>query len=172
MSGEPSAGREILDSLGARGVNALVGTGEDVLNRAKTVMTKTGGGKVTAGELAAGCYVEPTLFTGARQSMRIAQEEIFGPVLCVLKYQDEDEAVKIANDSIFGLGGGVWSEDLDRARAVAGQMRTGTVWINDWHLLSEQMPFGGYKQSGFGRDRSLHALEKYTQLKTIWINVG
>ena len=80
------------------------------------------------------------------------------------------EAIKIANDSIFGLGGGVWSEDIDRARAVAGRMRTGTVWINDWHLLSEQMPFGGYKQSGIGREFGEEGMNEYTEVKALHVD--
>ena len=86
-------------------------------------------------------------------------------MLCVLKYDSEDEAVAIANDSIFGLGGGVWSEDLDHAREIAARMRTGTVWINDWHLLSERMPFGGYKQSGIGREFGEEGLNEYTEVR-------
>jgi len=129
-----------------------------------------GGERATEGDLAGGFFIKPTVFTDVTNDMAIAQEEIFGPVLCVLKYQDEDEAVKIANDSIFGLGGGVWSEDLDRARAVAGQMRTGTVWINDWHLLSEQMPFGGYKQSGIGREFGEEGMNEYTEIKALHVD--
>ena len=129
-----------------------------------------GGERATDGDLANGYFIKPTVFTGVTNDMRIAREEIFGPVLCVMKYGDEDEAVKIANDSIFGLGGGVWSEDIDRAKAVAGRMRTGTVWINDWHLLSERMPFGGYKQSGIGREFGEEGLNEYTEVKSLHVD--
>ncbi len=129
-----------------------------------------GGERATDGDLAKGSFVKPTVFTNVTNDMTIAQEEIFGPVLCVMKYESEDEAISIANDSIFGLGGGVWSEDIDRARAVAGRMRTGTVWINDWHLLSEQMPFGGYKQSGIGREFGEVGLNEYTEIKALHVD--
>tara|TARA_B100000686_G_scaffold331644_1_gene395433 strand:+ start:15 stop:1361 length:1347 start_codon:yes stop_codon:yes gene_type:complete len=129
-----------------------------------------GGERATEGPLADGFFVKPTVFTDVTNDMTIAQEEIFGPVLCVMKYQDEDEAVRIANDSVFGLGGGVWSEDIERARQVAGKMRTGTVWINDWHLLSEQMPFGGYKQSGVGREFGEVGMNEYTEIKALHVD--
>jgi len=129
-----------------------------------------GGQRATDGDLANGYFVKPTIFTGVTNDMRIAQEEIFGPVLCVMAYDSEDEAIAIANDSIFGLGGGVWSEDIDRAKAVAARMRTGTVWINDWHLLSERMPFGGYKQSGIGREFGEEGLNEYTEVKALHVD--
>lgn len=138
--------------------------------RAEGATLVCGGGRATGGDLAKGAFVEPTVFTDVTNDMTIAREEIFGPVLCVMKYGSEDEAVAIANDSIFGLGGGVWSEDIDRARAVAGRMRTGTVWINDWHLLSERMPFGGYKQSGIGREFGEEGLNEYTEVKALHVD--
>ena len=129
-----------------------------------------GGERATDGDLAKGCFIKPTVFTGVTNDMRIAREEIFGPVLCVMAYGSEDEAIAIANDSIFGLGGGVWSEDIDRAKQVAAGMRTGTVWINDWHLLSERMPFGGYKQSGVGREFGEEGLNEYTEVKALHVD--
>jgi acyl-CoA reductase-like NAD-dependent aldehyde dehydrogenase len=102
--------------------------------------------------------------------MRIAREEIFGPVLCVMKYDTVDQAVQIANDSIYGLGGGVWSQDVEKAKAVAKRMRTGTVWINEWHMLSERAPFGGYKQSGIGREFGEEGLNAYTEVKTLYVD--
>ena len=129
-----------------------------------------GGERATDGDLARGCFVKPTVFTNVTNDMTIAREEIFGPVLCVMKYESEDDAVSIANDSIYGLGGGVWSEDLDRARSLAARLRTGTVWINDWHLLSERMPFGGYKQSGIGREFGEEGLNEYTEVKALHVD--
>ena len=113
----------------------------------------------------------PTIFE-ADNSMKIAQEEIFGPVLCVIPFDSDDEAIKIANDSIYGLGGGVWSKNLDRAHGVAAGMRTGTVWINDYHMISPQQPFGGYKQSGIGRELGDFGYDEYRQIKHVWQNTS
>ena len=129
-----------------------------------------GGVRAVDGDLGKGYFVKPTIFTDVTNDMRIAREEIFGPVLCVMAYDSEEEAIKIANDSIFGLGGGVWSEDIDHAKDVAVQLRTGTVWINDWHLLSERMPFGGYKQSGIGREFGEEGLNEYTEVKALHVD--
>lgn len=129
------------------------------------------GGKVpdTPG-LANGFFVEPTIFTGVSNSMAIARDEIFGPVLSVIPYRTDDEAVAIANDSLYGLGGGVWSRDGDRALSVARRLRTGTVWINEWHLISEKAPFGGYKQSGIGREFGVDGLKEYCEAKHLHID--
>ena len=127
------------------------------------------GGGVPKG-FESGCYVEPTLFAGVNNNMRIAREEIFGPVLALIKAKDENDAVRIANDSDFGLAGGVWSNDKERALNAAGKLRAGTVWINEWHLLSDSAPFGGYKQSGLGRELGLEGLKAYTETKHIHID--
>jgi acyl-CoA reductase-like NAD-dependent aldehyde dehydrogenase len=113
----------------------------------------------------------PTIFE-ADNSMKIAQEEIFGPVLCVIPFDSDDEAIKIANDSIYGLGGGVWSKNTDRAHGVAAAMQTGTVWINDYHMLTPQQPFGGYKQSGVGRELGDYGYNEYRQIKHVWRNTA
>ena len=104
--------------------------------------------------------------------MKIAQEEIFGPVLCVIPFDSDDEAIKIANDSIYGLGGGVWSKNLDRAHAVAAGMRTGTVWVNDYHMITPGQPFGGYKQSGVGSELGEFGYNEYRQMKHVWQNTS
>ena len=116
-------------------------------------------------------YYLPTIFE-ADNAMKIAQEEIFGPVLCVIKVRSDEEAVRVANDSIYGLGGGVWSRDPERAHRVAAGMRTGTVWVNDYHMISPQQPFGGYKQSGVGRELSEIGYNEYRQIKHIWRNTA
>jgi len=130
----------------------------------------TGGKTPADSALANGYFVEPTIFTNVKNTMTIAQEEIFGPVLSVIRYETEDEAVAIANDSIYGLGGGVWSRDKERAMKIAQRLRTGTVWINEWHLISERAPFGGYKQSGIGREFGVDGLKEYTESKHVHID--
>ncbi len=117
-----------------------------------------------------GFYIEPTVFVNVNNKMRIAQEEIFGPVLVVIKFKDDEEAVNIANDSIYGLGGAVWSGNDERALNIADRLRTGTVWINEYHLLSDRAPFGGYKQSGIGREFGLDGIKEYTEAKHIHID--
>ncbi len=131
-----------------------------------------GGKRVEDPALAKGFYYEPTIFADVDNKMRIAQEEIFGPVLCVIKVKDDDEAVRVANDSIFGLAGTVWCEDIERAKSLAERMRTGTVWINDHHLLGPEHPFGGYKQSGFGREMGVLGYNEYRQVKRIHVDAS
>ena len=117
-----------------------------------------------------GYWFEPTIFVDVDNKSRLAQEEIFGPVLSVIKYSDVDDAIAMANDSIYGLGGGVWSQDLDKAVDVAAKLNTGTVWVNDYHLLDAQYPFGGYKQSGIGRELGTYGLKEYTEVKHVHVS--
>lgn len=141
---------------------------EDLINNAvgEGATLAHGGGRPAG--LSTGFYLEPTLFTGVGNHMRIARQEIFGPVGVVIPFRDDDEAVRIANDSEYGLGGGVWSRDTVRALAIARRLRTGGVWINGAGLgLSQHVPFGGYKQSGLGREGGLWGLEEYLQQKAI-----
>jgi acyl-CoA reductase-like NAD-dependent aldehyde dehydrogenase len=118
-----------------------------------------------------GYYVNPTIFDGVSNSMKIAREEIFGPVLSVIRFKTEEEAVAMANDSSYGLQAGVWSSNINRAHRVARALRAGTVHVNQYDEDDITVPFGGYKQSGNGRDKSLHAMEKYTELKTTWLRI-
>jgi gamma-glutamyl-gamma-aminobutyraldehyde dehydrogenase len=119
-----------------------------------------------------GYYVEPTVFDGVRNDMKIAREEIFGPVLSVIRFADEAEALRLANDSAYGLQASVWSSQLDRAHRVARALRAGTVHVNQYDEDDITVPFGGFKQSGNGRDKSLHAFDKYTELKTTWLRLN
>ncbi len=118
-----------------------------------------------------GCYVQPTVFDGVTNTMTIAREEIFGPVLSVITFTDLADAVRQANDSIYGLQAAVWTRDLNKAHAVARALRAGTVHVNQYDEDDITVPFGGFRQSGIGRDKSLHALDKYTELKTTWIRI-
>ena len=118
-----------------------------------------------------GYYVEPTVFADVRNDMKIAREEIFGPVMGILRFDDEAEAVRLANQSSYGLQASVWSHDINRAHRVARALRAGTVHVNQYDEDDITVPFGGYKQSGNGRDKSLHAFDKYTELKTTWIRL-
>lgn len=121
--------------------------------------------------VAGGCYVQPTIFDGVSNDMRIAREEIFGPVLSVLSFSDAAEAVRQANDSLYGLQAAVWTRDLNKAHGVARALRAGTVHVNQYNDDDITVPFGGFRQSGIGRDKSLHAFDKYTELKTTWIRI-
>ncbi len=130
----------------------------------------TGGGIPDDPGCRSGFFVEPTIFDRVDNRSVIAQEEIFGPVLSVIRYRDVAEAVRMANDSIYGLAGGVWSSNPEKAMAVASSLRAGTVWINEWHLLNDRVPFGGYKQSGIGREFGMEGLLEYTETKHIHID--
>ncbi len=120
-------------------------------------------------DLPAGYYHEPTIFAGVDNGMAIAREEIFGPVLSVIPYDDEAEAVAIANDSPYGLAAAVWSHDVERATEVASRIDAGTVWVNDYHLLNPRFPFGGRKGSGFGRELGPEGLRAYQQIKHVHV---
>ena len=118
-----------------------------------------------------GTYVEPTIFDGVSNAMKIAQEEIFGPVLSVITFDSAEEAIKIANDTPYGLAAAVWTADISKAHLTAKALRAGSVWVNQYDGGDMTAPFGGFKQSGNGRDKSLHAFDKYTELKSTWIKL-
>lgn len=130
----------------------------------------TGGKRAEVPNFPGGFYYQPTIFTGVKNNILIAQEEIFGPVVCVIKYDSDEEAIAIANDSPYGLAGGIFSGNTARAERIARSIRTGTLWINNYHIFADFCPFGGYKQSGIGRDFGMECLHSYTQVKRVHIN--
>jgi aldehyde dehydrogenase (NAD+) len=136
------------------------------------VETVLGGGKAERPECGDGWFVEPTIFTGVRNEMRIAQEEVFGPVLGVIPFADDEEAVEIANDVMFGLAAGVWTENIRRTFTMAKRLQAGTVWVNTYRAASYTTPFGGYKRSGLGRELGQEAILEYLQTKSVWISTA
>lgn len=131
-----------------------------------------GGKRPEAEELSKGFFFEPTIFDGCSTEMRIVQEETFGPILTIETFCTEEEAIRLANDSVYGLAGAVWTQDMNRAHRVSRKMRMGTVWINDFHPYFPQAPWGGYKQSGIGRELGKTGLEEYTEQKHIFHNLN
>lgn len=155
-------------------VGALIS--EDHLNKvlryidtgkAEGATVRTGGDQPTK----RGYFVNPTIFDGVSDSMKIAREEIFGPVLSVIRFQDMDEVVPRANNTFYGLAAAVWTRDVGKAHAMARKLKAGTVWVNTYNMISSLSPFGGYKMSGFGRELGVHALESYTQVKSVWVSL-
>jgi acyl-CoA reductase-like NAD-dependent aldehyde dehydrogenase len=130
-----------------------------------------GGGRADIGT-GKGYFLQPTVFDGVTPEMTIAREEIFGPVLATIEFADIDEAIARANDSNYGLAAAVWTKDIKKAHYVARKLQAGTVWINTYNVYDTAAAFGGYKQSGFGREMSMHALEHYTQVKTVWVDLN
>ncbi|OCC23759.1 betaine-aldehyde dehydrogenase [Croceicoccus estronivorus] len=131
----------------------------------------SGGTRLTDGELGNGWFVPPTVFADVTNDMRIAREEIFGPVVCAIPFDDFDEVMRLANDSTFGLAAGVWTQDITRANRAAKRLRVGSVWINHYQAMDPAVPFGGYKQSGFGREGSFEMIDGYLQTKGIWTRI-
>jgi aldehyde dehydrogenase (NAD+) len=134
--------------------------------------TLVAGGSRTDIGTGKGYFVQPTVFADVKPEMTISREEIFGPVLAAIDFADLDEAIAIANDSPYGLAAGVWTRDIKKAHYVARKLQAGTVWINTYNVYDTASPFGGYKQSGFGREMSAHALEHYTQIKSVWVDLN
>jgi aldehyde dehydrogenase (NAD+) len=128
-----------------------------------------GGGAAKRQELGLGWFVEPTVFTHVTPEMRIAQEEVFGPVLSIMPFDSDEEALAIANGSIYGLAAGVWTSNIGRALKMAHELEAGTVWTNTYRVSSPLSPFGGYKRSGFGRESGLLAIREFVQEKSVWI---
>jgi aldehyde dehydrogenase (NAD+)/phenylacetaldehyde dehydrogenase len=130
-----------------------------------------GGGRADIGT-GKGYFYQPTVFDGVTPQMTIAREEIFGPVLAAIEFSDLDEAIARANDTQYGLAAAVWTRDIKKAHYVARKLQAGTVWINTYNVFDTAAPFGGYKASGFGREMSAHAIEHYTQVKSVWVDLN
>jgi (Z)-2-((N-methylformamido)methylene)-5-hydroxybutyrolactone dehydrogenase len=129
-----------------------------------------GGAPAVRPECGDGWFIEPTIFTGVSNTMRIAQEEVFGPLLAVIRFRDDEEAYAIANDSLYGLASGVWTTSMKRAFTASSRLRTGSVWINTYRAVSFLAPFGGFKRSGIGRENGQHAIDEYLETKTVWMS--
>jgi acyl-CoA reductase-like NAD-dependent aldehyde dehydrogenase len=128
-----------------------------------------GGERDTDGEKARGYFIKPTIFAEVTPTMRIACDEIFGPVLCAIRFRDTADAIRIANSTTYGLASAVWTRDIKLAHRVAAEIKAGSVWVNSYNAFDSASPFGGYKQSGFGRDLGSYALEQYTNVKSVWV---
>lgn len=131
-----------------------------------------GGDPIVDGELAAGLFVSPAVFAGCKDDMQFVRDEVFGPLMAVLEFESDDEVIARANATHFGLSGAVFTSDFERAHRVANRLQAGIVWINDYNVTPPEVPFGGYKHSGIGRENGLQAIEHYTQVKTIYANLG
>lgn len=131
----------------------------------------TGGGRADIGT-GKGYFVQPTIFDKVSPENKIAQEEIFGPVLATIEFGDVEDAIKKANNTVYGLAAAVWTRDIKKAHYIAKALKAGTVWVNMYNMMSTESPFGGYKQSGFGRELGAHALELYTQVKSVWVDLS
>ena len=131
-----------------------------------------GGSRLTEGALSKGYFVPPTVFANVQDNMRIAQEEIFGPVISAISFKDSDELIKRANATTFGLGSGVWTTNVSKAHQVAKALRAGSVWVNCYQAMDPAVPFGGYKMSGYGRESGKQHVEEYLNVKAVWIKTA
>jgi aldehyde dehydrogenase (NAD+) len=147
-------------------------TGYLATGRQEGARPLSGGERLMEGDLAKGYFVPPTVFADVRDDMRIAQEEIFGPVISAIPFTDIDEVLSRANNTMFGLGSGVWTRDVSKAHRLAKGIRAGSVWVNCYQAMDPAVPFGGYKMSGYGRESGIQHLEEYLNVKAVWIKTA
>ena len=186
---EKSIHEEFIDKLSNKAANMRVGNPEDTGTQMGAQVSKEqfdkilgyietgkqeGAKLVTGGERCGerGYFIKPTIFDAVDNNMRIAKEEIFGPVVSAITFEDVDEVVRQGNLSVYGLAAAVWTKDIKKAHRLARDLKAGTIWINTYNAFDAASPFGGFKQSGFGRELGVHALELYTHVKSVWINLG
>lgn len=131
-----------------------------------------GGERLLTAQLKSGYFIPPTVFGDVKPDNRIAREEIFGPVICVVPFREIEEVIALSNNTHYGLAGGVWTRDVQKAHTMAKSIQSGVVWVNCFNVMDPAVPFGGFKMSGYGRDSGAHALEQYTQVKSVWVNLG
>jgi aldehyde dehydrogenase (NAD+) len=144
----------------------------DVARQEGATVVAGGASPKLEGSFQRGYFFTPTIFDEVKNNMRVAQEEIFGPVVSVITFKDEDDLIKQANDTIYGLSAGIWTRDITRAHRFAREIKAGVVWINTFNMFNAASPFGGYKQSGYGREMGRHALDLYTQVKSVWVDLS
>lgn len=149
-------------------MNTVLGYIEAGKNEGATLLA---GGKRASVNGDHGYFIEPTIFGGVKNDMKIAQEEIFGPVLATLSFEDIEQVAELANKNVYGLAAAIWTNDLKKAHQLSRRLKAGTVWINTYGVMDAALPFGGYKQSGFGRELGMHAIDHYTELKTVWMSL-
>jgi acyl-CoA reductase-like NAD-dependent aldehyde dehydrogenase len=162
---DPDMGPVISDAQRQRVMNYIE------LGRKEGGEILAGGGTPAAAQCKRGYFIEPTLLHGVSNTARVAQEEIFGPVLTIIPFASDEEAARLANESPYGLVAGIWTNNLQRAHTLAAQLQAGQVFVNDYFSGSVASPFGGYKRSGFGRERGVEAMDQYTQIKSICIKL-
>jgi aldehyde dehydrogenase (NAD+) len=144
----------------------------DVAQKEGATMLAGGASPKLEGAFQKGYFFQPTIFSDVNNKMRVAQEEIFGPVVSVITFRDEDDLIKQANDTIYGLSAGIWTRDITRAHRFAKEIKAGVIWINTFNMFNAASPFGGFKQSGYGREMGKHALEMYTHVKSVWVDLS
>lgn len=170
--GDPMDGKTMMGpQVSEVQLNRIKGYVDIARDEGATVMTG-GVAPQLEGNFQNGYFFQPTIFGDVKNKMRVAQEEIFGPVTCAIPFKDEDDLLEQANETIFGLSAGIWTQDITRAHRFAKKVHAGVVWINTYNMFNAASPFGGFKQSGYGREMGKHALELYTQIKSVWVDLS